>query len=50
MQSPLVLEVYGPKMSGQKELAATLEKLFHNTADIVDIDTTVEADVERYIF
>ncbi|MBF0446044.1 MAG: efflux RND transporter permease subunit [Magnetococcales bacterium] len=50
VQSPLVLEVYGPKMSGQKELAATLEKVFVDTADIVDVDTTVEADVERYIF
>lgn len=50
VQSPLVLEVYGPTMAGQKELAATLAETFRATADIVDIDTSVEAQVDRYIF
>ncbi|MBF0380473.1 MAG: efflux RND transporter permease subunit [Magnetococcales bacterium] len=48
--SPLVIEVYGPKISGQNELALKLENILQNTEDIVDIDTTIAADVKRYIF
>lgn len=50
VQSPLVVEVYGPELAGQRQLARQIETIFHQTPDIVDIDTSVEDDTERLIF
>ncbi len=50
VQSPLVVEVYGPELAGQHQLARQIETLFSQTQDIVDIDTSIEHDTERLIF
>ncbi len=47
--SPIVAEIYGPDYEEQKRLGKELEHLFAETADIVDIDSTVEADAKRLI-
>jgi multidrug efflux pump subunit AcrB len=47
--SPIVAEIYGPDYEEQKRLGRELEALFAETDDIVDIDSTVEADAKRYI-
>jgi multidrug efflux pump subunit AcrB len=47
--SPIVAEVYGPDYEEQRRMAQGLEQLFHETADIVDIDSTVEANAQRYV-
>ncbi|HHJ17999.1 MAG TPA: efflux RND transporter permease subunit [Gammaproteobacteria bacterium] len=47
--SPLVAEIYGPDYEGQIELARRVKQVFHQTADIVDIDDSVEAPAERWI-
>jgi multidrug efflux pump subunit AcrB len=49
VQAPLVAEVYGPDYAGQQELATRLRGLFADTADIVDIDDSVEAGSRRYV-
>ncbi|MFH0984924.1 MAG: efflux RND transporter permease subunit [Candidatus Omnitrophota bacterium] len=41
--STLVLEVYGPTLEGQNELAASIEKLLSDAGDVTDIDTYVQA-------
>ncbi len=47
--SPIVAEIYGPDYEEQKRLGLQLERLFAETADIVDIDSTVEADAKRLV-
>lgn len=47
--SPIVAEVYGPDYEEQKRLGRKLEQLYKNTPDIVDIDSTVEADAKRLV-
>ncbi|MGB5707298.1 MAG: efflux RND transporter permease subunit [Arenicellales bacterium] len=47
--SPIVAELYGPDYENQKQLARTLEKIFADTADIVDIDSSVESDASRFV-
>jgi multidrug efflux pump subunit AcrB len=49
VQAPLVAEIYGPDYSGQREIASELRQIFDDTADIVDIDNSVEAATERLI-
>jgi multidrug efflux pump subunit AcrB len=49
VQSPLVVEVYGPDYAGQQKLAGELRELFENTDDIVDIDDSVEATAPRIV-
>lgn len=49
VQAPLVAEIYGPDYSGQREIATKLRQIFDNTADIVDIDNSVEASADRLI-
>ena len=41
--STLVLEVYGPTLEGQNELAEQLEKLLSESDSVTDIDTYVQA-------
>ena len=45
--SPLVAELYGPDYALTRKLALELEKRFRTTADIVDIDTSVERAAPR---
>ena len=45
--SPLVAELYGSDYARSRELALELEKRFHSTAGIVDIDTSVESNAPR---
>jgi multidrug efflux pump subunit AcrB len=47
--APLVAEIYGPDYEAQRELARELRRLFDTTADIIDVDDSVEADAERLV-
>jgi multidrug efflux pump subunit AcrB len=49
VQAPLVAEVYGPDYGGQQKVAGELRELFASTADIVDIDDSVEAAAVRLV-
>ncbi len=49
VMSPIVAEIYGPDYEEQKLLGRRLEAIFRDTADIVDIDTSVEADATRFV-
>lgn len=49
VQSPLVVEVYGPDYEGQQEIAGELRKMFSATPDIVDIDDSVERSAPRMV-
>jgi multidrug efflux pump subunit AcrB len=49
VMAPLVAEVYGPTYEQQRRLARELEAMFRATPDVVDTDTTVEADAPRYV-
>ncbi len=45
--SPVVAELYGPDYARSRQLALELEKRFHATDGIVDIDTSVESAAPR---
>jgi multidrug efflux pump subunit AcrB len=45
--APLVAEVYGPDHARARDIALGLERMFHETPGLVDIDTTVEAGGPR---
>ncbi|MCP3662051.1 MAG: efflux RND transporter permease subunit [Gammaproteobacteria bacterium] len=47
--SPLVAEVYGIDYQGQIKTAKALRQRFEQTADIIDIDDSVEYPSERFI-
>jgi len=47
--APIVAEVYGPDYAGVRRIATTLEASFRANHDLVDIDTSVEADAPREI-
>ncbi|MBF0157901.1 MAG: efflux RND transporter permease subunit [Magnetococcales bacterium] len=49
VQSPLVAEVYGPDYDGQIRVAKAVRQVFEQTADIVDVDDSIETDGERLI-
>jgi multidrug efflux pump subunit AcrB len=49
VMSPIVAEIYGPDYESQRRLGKQLERMFQATPDIVDIDTSVEAEARRYI-
>ena len=49
VMAPLVAEVYGPDYEAQKALGRRLETMFRGTKDIVDVDSSVEADATRYV-
>ncbi|MBT8060319.1 MAG: efflux RND transporter permease subunit, partial [Gammaproteobacteria bacterium] len=49
VMSPIVAEIYGPDYEAQKRLAREIERIYRETPDIVDIDTTVEADATRHV-
>ena len=47
--SPIVAEIYGPDYEEQKRIGKALQAVYEGTADIVDIDSTVESDAKRLI-
>jgi multidrug efflux pump subunit AcrB len=47
--APIVAEIYGPDYATLRKLAGGLEKDFRSDPDIVDIDTSVEADSPRAV-
>jgi multidrug efflux pump subunit AcrB len=47
--SPIVAEIYGPDYEEQKRIGRRLEALYNSTADIVDIDSTVESNAKRMV-
>jgi multidrug efflux pump subunit AcrB len=47
--APLVAEVYGPDPAKRRAIALALEQRFRDSADIVDIDTTVETAAPREV-
>jgi multidrug efflux pump subunit AcrB len=47
--APLVAEIYGSQYADQRRVAREVRKLFGATADIVDVDDSLEAPAERYI-
>ncbi|NOZ54975.1 MAG: efflux RND transporter permease subunit [Gammaproteobacteria bacterium] len=49
VQSPIVAEIYGLDYAGQRRVAKELRAVFDNTADIADVDDSVEADAEKLI-
>ncbi len=49
VMSPLVAEIYGIDYAGQREVAGAISEVFRATADIVDVDTSVEAEAPRLV-
>lgn len=49
VMAPLVAEVYGPDYQTQITAARQLAQQFAATADIVDVDTSIEADSRKYL-
>ncbi len=49
VQAPLVAEIYGIDYAGQRRVAEEVRKVFENTADVVDVDTSVEDPAPRLI-
>ncbi|RDH84648.1 MAG: multidrug transporter AcrB [endosymbiont of Galathealinum brachiosum] len=49
VMSPLVAEIYGLNYSGQHKVAKDIRKVFDNTADVVDVDDTIEAEADKII-
>ncbi len=49
VMAPLVAEIYGIDYAGQMQQAKSLRKVFERTADIVDIDDSVEFASEKII-
>jgi multidrug efflux pump subunit AcrB len=48
VMAPIVAEIYGPEYGRQIDAAKALSAQFSATADIVDVDTMVEADQEKW--
>ncbi|HDP89228.1 MAG TPA: efflux RND transporter permease subunit [Thioalkalivibrio sp.] len=42
VMSPIVAEIYGPDYDGQIQIARAIREVFESTADIVDVDDSVE--------
>ncbi len=49
VQAPLVAEVYGLDYEGQIQVAKQLRKVMENTAEVVDVDDSIEAAAQRYV-
>ena len=49
VQSPLVAEIYGIDYQGQMQVAKSIRAQFENTADIIDVDDSIEAPAEKWI-
>jgi multidrug efflux pump subunit AcrB len=49
VMAPIVAEVYGPDAHGIRKAAQQLETMFRANPDIVDVDTSEEADAPRAV-
>ncbi|HID82842.1 MAG TPA: efflux RND transporter permease subunit [Chromatiales bacterium] len=49
VMSPIVAEIYGLDYKQQTDVARQVQQVFAETADIVDIDDSVEAESSRYV-
>jgi multidrug efflux pump subunit AcrB len=49
VMSPIVAEIYGPDYEMQKQLGARITEVFTETENIVDVDSSIEADATRYL-
>ncbi|GAB4344998.1 MAG: efflux RND transporter permease subunit [Gammaproteobacteria bacterium] len=47
--SPLVAEIYGPNYAGQIEVARQLRRQFEATADVVDVDDSIEFPATKWV-
>lgn len=47
--SPLVAEIYGLDYSRQREVAKQVRHVFEHTADVFDVDDTLEADQTQWL-
>jgi multidrug efflux pump subunit AcrB len=47
--APIVAEIYGLDYDRQIEVAATVRQTFEQTADVVDVDDTIEASQEKLL-
>lgn len=49
VMAPLVAEVYGPDYQRQIAVAQAVRRVFESTADVVDVDDTIEAPQQKLI-
>jgi len=49
VRAPIVAEIYGPRYAEQRQLAQQIRTLFDRTADLVDVDDSLEAPATRLI-
>ena len=49
VQAPLVAEIYGIDYPGQMRIAQEVRKVFESTAEVVDVDDSVEAETPRLV-
>lgn len=49
VQAPIVAEIYAADFAMQQDFARQLKQIFSNTAGLVDIDSTLEADMPRWL-
>jgi multidrug efflux pump subunit AcrB len=49
VMAPIVAELYGPDYEQQKQIGRQLASIFRESPDVVDIDSSVEADATRFI-
>jgi multidrug efflux pump subunit AcrB len=47
VQAPLLAEIYGPGLAEQRRIAGLVREIFDDTADIVDVDDSLEAGAPR---
>jgi len=49
VMAPLVAEIYGLDYKRQLNVAKQVREVFQNTADVVDVDSTIEAEQEKWV-
>ncbi|MEX2352642.1 MAG: efflux RND transporter permease subunit, partial [Gammaproteobacteria bacterium] len=49
VQAPLVAEIYAPSHAEREALTREVRRLFDTTADIIDVDDTLEAENTRWV-
>ena len=49
VRSPLVAEIYGLEDTGRREVARRVAEVFRATAEVVDVDTTLEAPQRKLV-
>jgi multidrug efflux pump subunit AcrB len=49
VRAPIVAEIYGPRYAEQRQLGKEIRALFDATADVVDVEDSIEAPAARLI-